>query len=79
MFECPHNWALLTPATMQLAEHLNDAITCTVGPLTSIIEQSQAFLQCFANVMYLTAGIPPYAQQTVQLRYATDSTTLQNF
>jgi len=79
MFNCHENSSLLTPAIAKLQSSLMEAISRGNNSLPSILKSSQSFLQCFATALYLTAGIPPYAHQTVQLQYAQDGTSNRNF
>ncbi len=46
--------------------------------LETILERSQAFLKALAVALYVTTGVPPYASQVSQLRYASTNGILRH-
>jgi hypothetical protein len=78
MFHQTHNSKRLTPLITKLLDQFTRVMTEKGDTISSIIERSQTFLTCFAVALYLTT-IPPYARQTVELKYASDGTSDRNF
>lgn len=79
VFSSLPSYAALSPVVEDLHARIIALIKEERTTLETILEKSQAFLKDLAVALYVTTGVPPYADQVSQLRYASLNGTLRHF